>query len=401
MITNILIAIVLTIIVIVVLIIIALISVKNREPTNSFYTSPQRWSNPVASSNPLKNTCQIYTFPTNKIDISSVETVVPGVPTFNSNILDNLTGSTNLLNCIDNDQIIARQITHTCVGDNSGINLCYAINGDVVPIGTTETYYSPSTIFDANGDQLNACPNLNTCVGELSLISIDFNNLKNCIEVVSPPPVNPNDPAVIMSSCDPTNENQLFRVTRTNMGQVPNANNQTAPFAQFLDRNTNKCLVAPPSAVSDVEMFAQKSLVGATFVNESPIFSTCSTTGTDWLLLPPLPYCINSDVAPKCSIKEITPFNCLGATISAQQIVYVGNLDLTKMPTNPNCLLYWLKQEGALSLYKDGNNLILKEVNIDKEDNYVAQYINLNLYNYLIKQKACEELNQTLNCLPF
>lgn len=376
-------AIFLTIIVIIILIIITLIVIKNREPSNNNnYTSPQRWSTPVASDNPAKNTCQIYTFPTTKINISSIETILPGVPTLNSNILNNLTGSTILNNCLDNDQIMARQITHTCIGTPGEINSCYDLNNNIVPIGTTETYYSTSTVTSDDGGSTGACPSLNVCVGELSLISIDFNNnLKNCIEIVTP--MTPSDPEVIMSPCDPTNENQLLRVTRNNIGQTPTANNQTAPFAQIFDRQKGLCL--------------QSTGVDGSF----PFFGECSSSGIDWLLLPPLPYCLNTDIPPKCSIKENIPFICAGGTVSAQQIVYVGNLDLTNMPMNKNCLLYWLKQEGAVSLYKDGNNLIVKEINIDKNDKYVAQYINLNLYNYLIKQNACELLNQTNNCLPF
>lgn len=390
-------AIFLTIIVVAILIIIALIVIFNRNPDNPTFVNPQRWSIPSPSSDNAKNTCQVYTFPTVTVDTAAVAvdpgTVVPGVPTFNSTILNNLTGNSNLPTCLDNDQIIARQVTHTCQGSDN-INLCYTLEGQLVPTGTTETYYSISSVQTANGQQLEQCPATNACFGELSLISIDFNNsLKSCIEINRSPTV-----AVVMDTCDPTNENQLFRVTRTMMGQPASQNTQTGPFAQILDRQSGLCLnpTTTGSTISDpVTSFAGPSSVGSDVT-----LTACSALGTDWLLLPPLTLCPNTDTAPKCSIKNTLPQQCGSAAPSAQQIVYTGNLDLTKMPTNPNCLLAWLKSVHAKSLYRDNNQLVLRDINISKEDPYVAQYINLNLYNFIIQQNACVDLNQ-LNCMGF
>lgn len=144
------------------------------------------------SDNPLKNTCQLYSFPAQRYNGRYV------FPSPNLNTLDVLQGTTVYPSCLAPNQVIAQEITRTC--NSSG---CIDRNGNNVPVGTTETYYK-------------SCSIISPCNGSQSLLSINYNpGINVCI-------TNDNGNA-IMSPCDPTDERQVMQITRTEVGVDPSS----------------------------------------------------------------------------------------------------------------------------------------------------------------------------------
>src|SRR5579871_883725 len=105
----------------------------------SLYQNPNTWSQGVPSSDPQRNSCMTYTFP----GMMAGTTAFPGEPTLLQTVVDNLNpeipGS-----CIDSDQIVARQLTHTCQGVTGHPSFCFLQNGNLVAVGASEIYYNTS-----------------------------------------------------------------------------------------------------------------------------------------------------------------------------------------------------------------------------------------------------------------
>jgi hypothetical protein len=188
---------------------------------NEYYeilNNRSQWSNPAPGPNLNKNKCQIYTFPVAKID----NTYFLPSPTYNTLLLNESDGKTipaSLDNyCIDSDQILAQQIETKCVGPREDsryhdlISLCTRQNGDTAKVGETEIYYANNLIGTGH------CPTIKECAGRLSLISLSHNeNYPTNLICVQK---NKKDD-VIAETCNPSKQNQLFRITRTDIGQNP------------------------------------------------------------------------------------------------------------------------------------------------------------------------------------
>lgn len=217
-------------------------SIKNRKlpPTSPPETPPavSFWGNETPSSNAEKNVCMLYEFPTAYTITSPVSSAYPGNPTFNTSILDSVTGSTGLPECLDFDEIIAQQVSRSCIGVPGNDNVvCRLLNGGFTGYGGSETFYDNKS-----------CPNITACVGQLALIAINTNTgtYPNCISL--------NDSGEIqMSVCDPSNPDQIFRITRTQPGVNPEtlspSNNQQGILTQILHKETNLCLMAGTETV--------------------------------------------------------------------------------------------------------------------------------------------------------
>lgn len=377
-------------------------SIDAPSPPNA-YTAPLVWGKPVPGPNTDKNTCQLYEFPTSVVDISGTPTAVPGAPSLNPTILDELTGSPNIPLCLDPDQSVAQQVQHTCTAPNGvvdgSITRCLLINGGSTGLSGVETYYSGSL-----------CANVPACAGVLSLISLNFQAPANpaimCIQNQG------NGNNAIMQACDPSNAEQLFRVTLINPGQNPNAlqpgQGQNGIIGQILDRNTGLCLMPGSSTTSTIYNPASvPGCTGSTVVetNTNVVMSTCtggSSPGYVWLFLPSVEYCpFPAGCSPTGNQALVVP----------PQIVYIDDLDVT-VPLGPSgysgytgstALVQWLLDNQVSALYYggEGTGLVLIDLFVDSSTcagkSYATQYMSLTAYNTISQEIVCFA-DTTVNC---
>ena len=389
------------------------------------FSAPLVWGTPSPGPNPAKNFCQLYEFPTALINIDGIPTAVPGTPTFNANVLDVLQGRPTHPNCLDSDQIIAQQVQHTCTAPtgavNGAITRCFLRSGGTTGIGGTETYYTNS-----------GCLNIPPCVGQLSLVSVNFQAPGVtgifCLQRNGTGGTGTN---ITMHPCNPSNEAQLFRVTRINPGQNPNSirpgQGQNGLIAQILDRDTGLCVVAgtgttttiyDPNYLTPIDSMC----VGPTeeFEGTNVILGACTGglfPGYVWALLPSVPYCPLTGGCQGCTgcagcTRELGLTICAGCTGCAgnaplptpPQIIYVGNLNINMIPvgptgyrgfTGPSAIVEWLLDNNAEALYfgGTGDGLILRDIGLDvklcEDKPYTAQYLNLATYNTLSAEEVC------------
>lgn len=362
------------------------------DPNASIYV----WGPIEPGTNPDKNFCQLYQFPTVVVPVTGVETVIPGAPTYANYILDTLTGTGTYPPCLDTDQLIAQQVKRTCIAPRGVVNgastRCIDITGGVTGVGGTELYYTDA-----------GCFKVQPCVGQLSLISPNYQVPSNfdihCIENQGA------NRQVTVNNCDPSQQSQLFRITRIDPGQNPNSlppgQGQGGLLGQFLDRVTGLCLI-PGSAVTSTQY--DPSSVGCsgpvqTLVGQEVILSSCtggSVPGYVWAFLPSIQYC---GVSGPCS-----------PTVTPPQIAYVGNIDIDNIPgpsgyqgiTGPSAIYKWLVDNNVQSLFYGGtgSGLILQPMATSsatcQDRAYTSQYINLSLFNTIQKQAVCSaDVNPT------
>lgn len=106
--------------------------------------------------------------------------------------------------CVDFDTVYSKQITHTCNRQR-----CLYQNGEIT----------------TGSESLNVSCGLPPCGGNISLLSVDYNGSDaNCM-----------DTSFNYTSCDPVNQEQMWRITR----DTKNNN-----LVQVYDRQDGKCLTA-------------------------------------------------------------------------------------------------------------------------------------------------------------
>lgn len=396
-------------------------------PPNPLLTTVSQWSKPaVPSTDPTKNVCSLYEFPSSSVIIGGVPTFVPGVATLNAETLNNLTGeSTQIPLCVDADQIVAEQVMHTCrnitppdttpITGPALISLCETLQGERVEAGTTEVFYQ-------------RC-NHPTCPGEMSLVSVNYQVPKNLNPNCITRQANAGDP-MLMSLCDPNNTQQRFRLTRINPGQNPNGlvagQGQSGIIAQIVDRNTGLCLRRGENkTTTDFDPNYAQCGTGPIQPQEGweVVLGPCTFTGTlgypgyNWLLIPSFEYCGVAGGCNGCSggiFCQPVPdtglcqgsAGCTGAIpiVVAPQLIYLGDIDISTIPIGSagyqgvfglNAIYKWAIDKGATALYYGGSGtgLILRELagNISQciNSGYVSQYLNISTYNQLAALKVC------------
>lgn len=360
---------------------------RNRNPATpqvTKYTAPLGWGPEMPGPNSLKNTCQLYQFPSSS-NINNV--YMPGTPTFNPDILNQLQGSQTVPSCLDFNQLVAQQVTHTCqapLGVVDGqITRCFLLDGGTTGLNGSEIYYSN-----------NNCPALQPCPGALSLISVNFDPetaTPNCLTVDT------SNNNVYMSPCDPTNNNQIFRITRTVIGQNSNSDTQNGPIAQiaFGDFNSQLCLSPADTVIS--ASFNCNIDPPINITGNSLTLTSCtggSSPGYTWAFLPSIFY------SPGCTGTT----GCTG-TITPPQITYIGNIDISSKTGSSLSQLYtYLISQGATSLISNNTSLLLYDMGtnvLSCLDSYQkTQYMSLNTYNKIINQPVCLQ-NISSNCVNF
>ncbi len=426
-------------------------NISFKQPPVTKYNAPLVWSPPTAGPDPNKNICQLYIFPTT---ISNGRAYI-GTPTFNSNILDNMTGQTINTSCLDTDELLAMQVEHECTAPrgvvDGQISMCHLMSGGVTGIGGTEVYYDTQS-------SVAVCPGLKSCPGQLSLVSLnyhpDLNNYQQPIYCIK----NDADLGPIMEVCNPSDSEQLFRVTRTAIGVNPNSLTPNSPqsglLIQIYDRNTNMYLTAgtnstntiyTPSSVANTGPSptctgTNQSITGTNVIMTDSTFNCLGNTGCtgplypgyNWAFFPSmfyctLPVCGGGCTSINCSTCTQIPrqnacigntgcTNCVGAPylITPPQISYIGNINISELPyglkasynglTGTSATVQWLLDNNVQSLYYGGTgpNLILRPFGIDShyclDKPYTAQYINLLTYNTISAESVCYADN-TLSCL--
>lgn len=418
--------------------------IRNTTPTHPtqppVFVPPLGWSSPVPGPDPDKNTCQLYQFPTVVVDINGVPTAIPGTPTFNTKILNNLMGESTYPQCLDTDQIMAQQVEHTCTnpaGVTGGTSRCFLIEGGTTGLGGTEVYYTNTSLKNGQG-----CPNIPACSGQLSLVSINFQapGVTGIFCLQS----NGTGANITMEPCNPANPDQLFRVTRVNPGQNPNSlrpgQGQNGLIAQILHRETNLCVV--PGNSTTTTLYDPSYLTPIDNACVGPVESVAGTNvvlgpctggvfpGYIWGFLPSVPYCSLTGGCGGCTgcpggdCRRTPGTNACRGCITCRgfaplptppQIVNISGL--TGMPggftgymgfTGPSALVQWLLDNDAQSMYYGGtgNGLILKDIGLDvtvcEDKPHVAQYLNLTAYNTLNEEEVCiaEGTAGTVSCIP-
>lgn len=375
---------------------------------NAVTTPPiiyQPWSDATPSADATKNTCQVYTFGAQDFTLNGTTTILPGQPSNDPNILNALTGSTTYPTCLDTDQLFTQQVIRTCqlpvgvTNPNIVSTDCIDNNGNLIPQGQTETYYS-----DVN------CQQVSPCTGQLSLISINYQvpsqNINNTYCMQS----NGAAADISMVICDPTMSAQLFRITRGGLDGRP-INGQQGPLAQFLDRASNLCVV--PSSTQATTTFVAGYVPGCAafpdMMGTGLTVGPCTTNnGFLWYLLPAGNYCADPQGCQGCSPcvgcgPQIGTSACggcegCGGTLTAdvpQQIIYVGGLDFTTLPANPtqDQIFQFLITNGAQALVFGGaGETILGPIQTNNNScinlAYTSQYINSTLYNVIAQNSA-------------
>lgn len=366
------------------------------------------WAQSSPSSDSNKNTCQLYEFPTSSEEISKdIYQAIPGNPTLNLNVLNNMTGSTNIPSCLDSDQILARQEVHTCssptgIGSNV-IYACYGQDGKVYQPGETETFYNSSS-----------CGKINSCPGMLALISVNFQvpSRKNIYCLTKE--TSGETGMIGVTTCNPGDTNQVFKVILTNPGLDPSS--FTGPnqgingiLGKIMDRETGLCLSLSdktgegeydPSSVdcSGSKKHYHGKLLSLTGCTGGPY------PGFTWAFLPSLAYCTTGATCSKSKTKY-TP----------QQVVFLGDLDYEKIPlsgkykgqTGSSAIVNWLLDNNAQAIYFGGEKDVIalspigKDYTECKDKPLTIQLLDLRNYNTISSLQACVADGGFVNCYPF
>jgi len=246
--------------------------------------------------------------------------------------------------------------------------------------------------------------------------------------------------SVLMKLCDPVDVRQRFRVTRVNPGQNPgvlvSGSGQSGVLAQILDRDSGLCLTQGTKRITtNFDPNYAKCGTGAVQPVEGwdIVLDKCTSSdplnypGYNWLMIPSFAYCGDPDGCPGCSGSPICArvpgtntcqgtIGCTGAEemIIAPQLIYIGNLDLSKIPvgaegyqglTGLNAIYKWAIDNNATALYYggSGDNVILGELAGDItqciNSGYFGQYLNISTYNQLSSLKVCLA-NQPVTDVP-
>ncbi len=226
------------------------------------------FSKPIPIPGNDRSQCLIYTFP-------SIDPNTQGIPTYNKEILDQLTGTEpNKLtdDCIDNDQVAAFLKQRTCQADE-----CEDSEGNKFTKGEIQIQYYPCKI--------------NVCKDQLALVSINFDpdNFSESRCLVA----NKNDNTIsVTKACNIGSPEQLFRINRA--AAVTLKSLQDGPYARILHRETGKCVVPE----TDNPVVGTKLKLGECNKN----------SGFNWLLSPPVKFTTEIKIDEMITRSGTSPF---------------------------------------------------------------------------------------------
>jgi hypothetical protein len=326
-------------------------------PNNKYSPPPtvEKWLvNP--SSDPERNTCQVYTFPTQLYDNKFV---FPNPSLATVNLLQ---GTDNYPSCLSGNQIVAQQVTRTCVTGG-----CIDSNGNDVPIGTTETYY-------------RNCNNLASCSGSLSLLNINYNG-NACIANISG--------EARMLPCDPTDSRQIMRITRHDPG-VDSSTIVGAGGLRGLEgiiKNGNSCLQVSNQIGTSI------STCGSSLQTNGKKLSFGACNDNYWYLRPSSPNCPQGKTQFDVCCDNTKP-DCVSGTP-------VGN-DATIIPCCQSIPPQITTKDNEAIYYGGTGDVILTIPSTDDEGcegkNYVSRNLNIATYLTSLQQLPC--ISGVSQCTP-
>lgn len=409
-------------------------------PAPAPFTPPQVWSTPEPTNDPIKGVCRMYQFPGTYSTAPGIgKTYVPGAPTFAAPVLNGKDGAAGIgnLRCLDFDQIIAQQVQRKCTQPintaTNGPSLCYELNGELVTVGAQEVFYTN-----------NNCPSIPQCAGQLALVAVNYQQPaptgptgNYCLEVLDA------SGAVGARLCDPTKDEQMFRVTRVNIGQDPRSltsgQGQNGIITQIYQRSSGLCLV-PGGVDMEVEYDLARVGGGCSGIGiidcTSVKMGTCTggiSPGYVWASIPSIAFC---DIPSGCqgctgchsgTCQRIpygtscTGIHCLGQTgctgfipmPTPTQLLYVGNT-LNEPPyrngtyqglTGSNALFQWLRDRATPALFSGGTEdvCLYYQMPTDLQEcfdrSFTIQYLDLATYNTMNVTPVCTVIKNT-GCIP-
>jgi hypothetical protein len=358
-------------------------------PPNAL-NSPVIWSEPISKGN-----CLFYTFPSGIFN----NRVITANPTYDSNVISSLIGSTQLPICLYPDGLVAGPVSETCTSSSSTVsnplNFCPLMAGGNATVGEVQNFYSN-----------HFCPSISACVGQLGAISPNFwaptfIPAFGCLAW---------NGTIVQSAtpCNPTLSSSQFVVTRISPGQnvssLKPGSPQTGIIAQILHRASGNYLVASNSSVVVSITLSQYtscsgSTTNVTFGNTVTLAPSMSVPnfGYVWGMIPSMKWCPSLD---NCSTG-------VGLLITPQQIVYLGSLDVNNSPlatsspasiSGATKIVQWLQSNNVLSMYggnasisPNGIALVPYATNIDTCDQKgtQTQFLNYSFFNGISAQEVC------------
>lgn len=276
------------------------------------YSNISSWSRPMQ-----EGLCHTYTF-----EGSFSEGIFqPANPT-----LDNLTAATEStdLGCRDADQLIAGTFSRTCTDAPNTVSNCVGVDGRLYQPGETEVFSS-------------TCPSP-SCLGALALVAIPYSGTNSrCIQITS------TDGSIESVPCNPTIDDQVFRVISTFPGQSPRAGQNNGFLLQISDRTSSNCL-------------------NADITSKEVSFGSCAegvNGGFNWILVP-------------------------GGRFPTQ-LVYVGNIDIAKVIQSSSDIERLLTSGTFYSLEFENNDVLLATFSTNVNDtNQTSIYIPYLAFNEFI-----------------
>lgn len=302
------------------------------------YTKPQiQWGPNQAGPTPVRNTCQLYTFPATML---SNGLAVLGRPTYRSDTINLLAPLGPPGGCIDIDQLALQQFQRACIQDT-----CTDSFGNTYQKGDVSTFYG----LCGTGSS--------PCNDVLGLIAFNFSNNINTNECLTMN-TDINSPATV-SSCSLTNNQQLLRVFRYQpSGKIDNS---AGPYASIQQRSTGLFLTpVSPTAGSTLYLQVQNKV---------------TNNGVIWWLFPFFSYNLN------------------GQNIQVPaQLIYWTNITATP-PASQQQIENFLRSNGPNMLavtYNDQNQAVLAPMLLDynnqdpTDQRFNAQLLSYDIYNILL-----------------
>jgi len=328
---------------------------------------PGQWSKPTANGD-----CLLYNFAAQEIN----GIFLPGIPNLSS--LSSMTGINVFPSCLDDNQIIAQQLIRTCNADT-----CLNINGNFVNKNTTETFFSTKN-----------CSNIASCPGTVALLSFNY-------QVPGQPVSNTfclDNSDLTMKVCDPTIDTQLMVLLSSRQAKLTIWNNPLGDLFQIVDRVSGNYLDLDLKSSSTSVNFDGNYIIGCSSgitQQIQPVILQQRTAvpngGFTWLFLAANTFTGNINIP--------------------QQIVYVGNLDLTTLSqqTTYDQMINYLTDVEAYILYFAGpgtTNLVggvtinTFPISTCQIAAFTPQYLSYSQFNFVSKLAGCQGPDET-NCLGF
>ena len=351
-----------TVIFIIVIIVVAIIAVivsavlVNRERQDDGdgpdppATNPVGWSQDTDGPDSKHNFCGVYTFP-------ATSPAQPAPITLDTKILDSLTPVPfSEVDCVDSDQVVAKQVQQTCLGNGVFKGICYGGGGTIFKTGESRIFYVE-------------CQKAK-CKDTLATVALNFNPLNlmtetGCLEVDRRDITKP----IKIERCNLTSPGQLFRIDRQD---AEGKSDPAGPYGRIFDRQTGKCVV--PTAQNPTE-------------GDKLVLGDCSPAdGYVWWFFPPQTVKDPYD-GPQKGINHLAP----------QQFVYFPNPG--KLPPGVGEVTEFIEKNmpvsiaapvmsnvtGPFPITEYGRDVEMERmaVNIGEDQKYNAQTIDYWLYQVI------------------